>query len=372
MNKTFGVTGHQKKKFTDAIFVVTEERSCPIYTVGEELKVEDLCAVFPEAKAVCMILVEKLIEITVKKKSFEQFSQLGAKKAKFDCGGCKGLIHFEYKKEKGFSTLQMKLLSEAEDRKRKKNLDIFFGKLRNFQLFESLDDNALYDLAELLEFKAYPKDKIILKQGDPGTNLFILLAGKVGVIGDDGARIAEMGKGEILGEMSLLSGEPVSFSVHSLAHTEAALLSIKNFKHVMKKYPVLQLFLLKMLVDRAQAMALRSGNITSGMAGELKEINTVELLQLINSTQKTGRIELVFDDAKATVYFVDGEIVHAHYRDLQDKDALFAVLAKKDGHFSYTKGVPLELENQEPFGGFMGLIMEGVQFVDEQEYGDTD
>jgi len=361
----------QKKKFTDAIFVITEERLCPIYNIGEEIKVEDLCAVLPEAKAVCMLLVEKLIEVTVQQDSFERFGQLGVKKSKFDCGGCQGLIQFEYKKEKGFSTLQMKLLSEAEERRRKSHLDIFYSKLREFQLFESLDDGALYDLAQLLELKTYPKDKVVLKKGEPGAHLFILLSGKVGVIGDDGTRLAEMGKGEIFGEMSLLSGEPVSCSIYSLSETEAALLSIKNFKHVLKKYPVLQLFLLKMLVDRAQAMALRSGNITSGMSGELDEISIVELLQLMNSSQKTGRIELLFDDAKAQVLFYEGEIIQVRYRDLEAKEALFAMLAKKDGHFSYVKGVPLGVEELPPLGSFMGLIMEGVQFVDEQEYGDS-
>jgi len=361
----------QQKKFRDAIFVVTEERSCPHYNAGEELKVEELCAVLPEAKPVCMILVEKLIEITAKKESFQQFSQLGAKRAKFSCGGCQGMLQFEYKKAKGFSTLQMKLLSEAEELRRKKHLDRFYSKLRDFQLFESLDDGALYDLAELLELKVYPKDKIVLKKGEPGAHLFILLSGKVGVIGDDGLRLAEMGRGEIFGEMSLLSGEPVSCSIHSLRETEAALLSIKNFKHVLKKYPVLQLFLLKMLVDRAQAMALRSGNITSGMSGELDEISIVELLQLMNTSQKTGRIELLFDDAKATVFFNEGELIQIRYRGLKDKEALFSLLAKKDGHFSYTKGLPIELENQPPFGGFMGLIMEGVQYIDEQEYGES-
>lgn len=362
----------QNKKYRDAIFVITGERSCPFYNVGEILRVEDHCVLVPAAKSVCVILVGKLMEITAKTESFERFSQLGVKKSRFDCGGCEGLITFEYKKEKGFSTLQMKLLSEAEERRRKIHLDKFYSKLRDFQLFESLDDGALYDLADLLELKTYPKDKVVLKKGEPGANLFILLAGRVGVIGDDGQRLTEMGSGEIFGEMSLLSGEPVSYSIHSLQETEAALLSIKNFKHVLKKYPVLQLFLLKMLVDRAQAMALRSGNITSGMSGELDEISIVELFQLINSSQKTGTIELLLDDAKATVLFYEGELMQIRYRDLMDKPALFALLAKKDGHFTYTKGIPFEFEDKEPFGGFMGLIMEGVQYVDEQEYGDPD
>lgn len=360
----------QIRKFRDAIFVITQERSCPLYNVGEEVRVEAACVYVPEAKPVCMILVGKLIAITEHKGSFERFSQLGVQKEKYDCGGCEGLIHFEYKKKKGFATLQMKLLAEAEDRRRKTHLDKFYSKLRDFSLFESLDDGALYDLADLLELKTYPKGKVVLKKGELGTQLFVLLSGKVGVLGDDGQRLAEMGKGEIFGEMSLLSGEPVSCSIHSLEETEAALLSIKNFKHVLKKYPVLQLFLLKMLVDRAQAMALRSGNITSGMSGELNEIGMVELFQLIHSSQKTGTVELLLNDAKAVIFFGEGELLRVSYRGLFDKAALFALLAKKEGHFTYTKGIPSDIEGREPFGNFMGLIMEGVQYLDEQEEGD--
>lgn len=360
----------QQKKIRDAIFTVTEERSCPIYNVGDEFKVEDSCVVVPEAKQTCMLLVEKLIDITVKKESFERFSQLGAQNVKFDCGGCTGKIFFRYKKQKGFSTVQMTLLSAADERRRKQHLAVFFDKLREFQLFESLDDDALLDLASLLEHKKYKKGKVVLKEGEPGTHLFILLTGQVGVIAHDGERLASMGKGEIFGEMSLLSGEAVSCSIHSLAETEAALLSVKNFKYVLKKNPVLQLFLLKMLVDRAQAMALRSGNITSGMSGELSEIGIVELLQLINSSQKTGHIELILSDAKGSITFAEGEIINVRYRTFRKKDALFALLAQKEGHFTYSKGIPKGMKHTEPLGAFMGLIMEGVQYLDEQEYGD--
>jgi len=360
----------RQKKFRDAIFTVTEERSCPIYNVGDELRVEELCAVVPEAKQVCLILMEALIGITAQKGSFERFSQFGAQTLKFNCGGCQGKIAFQYKKQKDFATVQMKLLSEAEERRRKQQLAVFYDKLREFPLFESLDDDALLDLAGLLEYKKYKKDKVVLKVGDPGTHLFVLLSGQVGIIAHDGERLASMGKGEIFGEMSLLSGEAVSCSVHSLSETEAALLSVKNFKYVLKKNPVLQLFLLKMLVDRAQAMALRSGNITSGMSGELREISMIELFQLINSSQKTGHVELNLSDGSGNVFFSEGEIVHVQYREFQKKEALFSLLSQKEGHFTYSKGIPQELENRTPLGGFMGLIMEAVQYIDEQEYGE--
>ncbi len=359
----------EKKKFRDAIFTVTEERACPIYNSGDEIKVEELCAVVPEAKQVCMVLVEKLIAITAKKESFERFTQMGVQGQRFECGGCKGKIIFQYKKQKGFSTVQMKLLNKAEERRRKQHLAIFYDKLREFPLFESLDDDALLDLAGLLENKTFKKDKVVLKEGGPGTHLHILLSGRVGVISHEGERLATMGQGEIFGEMSLLSGDAVSCTIHSLSETEVALLSVKNFRYVLKKNPVLQLFLLRILVDRAQAMALRSGNITSGMSGELREITIVELLQLINSSQKTGHVELILPDGKGNVYFREGEIVFVRYKELRKKDALFALLAQEDGHFTYSKGLPLELDKAKPIGGFMGLIMEGVQYLDEQTYG---
>jgi hypothetical protein len=39
----------------------------------------------------------------------------------------------------------------------------------------------------------------------------------------------------------------------------------------------------------------------------------------------------------------------------------------KNGHFSYTKGIPDILNNVPPLGGFMGMMMEGVQNLDESQ-----
>ena len=261
----------QGNKFRDAIFIVIEERSCPIYNVDEEFKVENFSLSVPAHKSYCLYLAQEIANIITSKESYGGILKFGGQKPKFDCGGCEGLIHFEFKKERDFATPQMKLLNETEERRRRQHLDTFFGVLRNLDFFESLDDDTLSDLTMLLDMKNIPSDKVVIKKGDAGSNLYIVLKGKVAVIADDGSRIAEMGAGEIFGEMSLLSGEPVTSSIHTIADSQLAMLSSKNFKHVLKKYPVLQLFLFKMLVSRAQILTLRSGNITSGMTGELAE-----------------------------------------------------------------------------------------------------
>jgi len=353
------------KKLCDAIFVVTDERSCPIYNVGEEFKVENLGLTVPSLKPGCLFLAQEIAKIVSSRDIISGHQKFGSPRSRFNCGGCDGLIQFEFKKERDFTTVQMKLLNETEERKRRNHLDKFFGVLRGFDIFESLDDDALIDLTLLLELRSIPFGKIVIRQGDPGSHLYIILTGGVSVIAEDGAKITEMGPGKIFGEMSLLSGEPVTNSIHTLEATQVAMLSLKNFRHVLKKYPVLQLFLFKLLVDRAQAMTLRAGKISSGMTGELAEIHPVDLFQMINSSQRTGTIEMSLEKGRASVFFKDGEIVYARFLDLRDKNAIFALLGARKGHFSFVKGIPAELSERQPIGGFMAMMMEGVQLLDE-------
>lgn len=356
------------RRYRDAIFIITEERSCPIYNVGEELKIEQFCLSVPSFKPGCLYLAQEIAKIISSRDSLGGFSSINNQKSRFTCGGCEGIISFEFKKEKDFSTVQMKLLNETEEKRRRQHLDKFFGVLRNLDIFEPLDDDALSNLTLMLELRTIPLGKVVIREGEPGSSLFIVLQGSVAVIGNDGSRIAELGQGKIFGEMSLLSGEPASNSVHTLAVTQVASLSAKNFRHVLKKYPVLQLFLFKLLVDRAQAKTLRSGNISSGMNGELAEISVVDLFQLINSAQKTGSVDLSLDHGKAAVFFKEGEIVHARYQTFLEKEALLILLAEKKGHFCYTRGIPNEYADRPPIGNFIGMIMEGLQKIDEQRH----
>lgn len=368
------MTPQDKKKVQDAVFIITSEDSCPLYDVGEEIKVENYHLSVSAYKPGCLHLTQKITQIIEPEQRGTTFPQLGrratnpaGKKNRFDCGGCDGMIHFEYKQEKDYETLQMKLLRDTEMQRRKQHLQKFFSVLRALDIFEALDDDSLTDLTLLLDLKTILPNKAIVKKGDPGSNLYIVLKGQTALINDDGSTILQIGPGEIFGEMSLLSGEPAAHGVHTIDATQLATMSAKNFKRVLKKYPILQMFLFKLLVDRAQTMTLHSGNITSGMTGELSEISVVDLFQLIHTSQKTGKVELTSEPHTANVFFHDGEIVAAHFLDLQDKDALSGILEIRKGHFNYARGIPPELQGTPPLGGFMGLMMEALQKIDEHK-----
>ena len=67
----------------------------------------------PAAKPTCLTLTKDLIQLASEDVVYERYLQGSKQKTKFECGGCTGIIRFEFKKEKEFATIQMKLLAAA-------------------------------------------------------------------------------------------------------------------------------------------------------------------------------------------------------------------------------------------------------------------
>ncbi len=354
-------------EFRDAIFIVTEERQCPIYNVGDEFKVARDALTVPEIKPACLILVRQILRITTGQSVLQYSSVFGFQKTKFECGGCSGLIRFEFKKEREYATTQMKLLAAAKQRKNHHELEEFKDRLQSFPVFAPLSDNDLYDLFTLLRFKKFAANEIILHQGDPGENLFIILSGKVAMVDESGKTISELESGGIFGEMSLLAGTPVATSVYAIKETKLATMTSKDFKHVLHRYPVLHVFFYRLLIDRAGRVSKKlETDINLGLSGDVSEIHVVELFQLINSSQKTGTVKFKLADGMAEVLFNEGEVIHARYGNLQGREAFFALLGVSSGQFVYSRGIPPEAQKYAVIGGFMGLVMEGMQLLDEK------
>ena len=145
-----------------------------------------------------------------------RFTRPGARQVKFECGGCTGLIRFEYKKEVAYSTLQMNLLDASKKRGKNQLVGRFFDLLRGMELFEPLDDFDLQDLALLMKLEKYPANNIVLESGTVGSHFYVILAGEVTVVQEDNGVIAELGPGDIFGEMSRAGVPPLPFLLHCL------------------------------------------------------------------------------------------------------------------------------------------------------------
>ena len=353
-------------QFRSGVFIITEERHCPLYNVGEELLVDEGVLKLPAAKPTCLTLTKDLIELASEDVAYERYLQGSRKKTKFECGGCTGIIRFEFKKEKEFSTIQMKLLAASERREKLKAISQFAGLLRRIEIFQPLSDDDLLDLATLLIFKDYNWGFPILQKGDPASNLFIIIEGRVEVMDEDGVTLAEMGRGEVFGEMSLLSGDRVTTTIMAMEPCQIASLSQKNFRHVLNRFPALQVFFYKLLVSRITTINYqRAEELASGMVGQLADIPPVELCQMINSNQKTGRLKIEVGERKANLLFNEGELVYATYNSKEGREAFYDVLALNEGRFKFVHGLSLREMEMDILGGFMGMLMEGMKRIDD-------
>ncbi len=354
-------------QFRNGVFIITEEDHCPLYNVGEDLKVSEGILTLPVAKPTCLTLAKELIIIASEDASYERYHQGESQKAKFECGGCTGLIRFEFKKEKDFATLQMKLLVASDRKDRIKGVAQFAGLLRTIDIFEPLNDDDLLDLATLLSLEEYPWGFPITQKGDSGTQLYIIVSGRIEVVDEDGVTLAEMGRGEVFGEMSLLSGEKVTTTIMAAEPCQLAVMNHKNFRHILTKFPALQVFFYKLLVSRITKMNLqRAEELASGMVGQLADISLVELCQMINSNQKTGHLKLEYDTTRALILFNEGEIVHAEINDLQGQDAFYEILGMPNGRFKFVQGLTASEKNKSVVGGFMALLMQGMKCIDDK------
>ncbi|HVN24618.1 MAG TPA: ATPase, T2SS/T4P/T4SS family [Syntrophorhabdales bacterium] len=141
--------------------------------------------------------------------------------------------------------------------------------LRQTELLSGLDDVTLTTIAARLKKGAYPAGAVIVKEGEPGDALFLIISGLVEVkkrepsIGAD-LTLAKIGKGACFGEMSLLSGKPRSATVVAAEPTEVYLLGGKDFESLLLASPSMSLSLNRMFAGRIEEMNLNKGlNVVS-------------------------------------------------------------------------------------------------------------
>ena len=353
-------------QFCNGKFIITEEDHCPLYNVRETIQVCDGVLTLPAGKPTCLILAQKIIAMTLSDDSCENSSKGDTEQGKFECGGCVGKIRFEYKKDDEFTTLRMQLLAAAEQREQLIETTAFARLLRDIDIFAPLSEKDLLDLATLLEFVEYPWQFPITQKGAPGNWLYILLSGKVEVIDENGIVLGELQRGEVFGEMSLLSGEPVSTTVITTDTCQVAVLNHKDFRHILNRFPMLHVFFYKLLASRIIRMNLqRAEDLAPGMVGQLTEISTVELCQMINSNRKTGKLHIEFEGKKAELLFNGGELIHAEINGLLDKPAFYKILALTSGRFKFTQDLTETEKRHDVIGGFMGMLLEGVGLLDD-------
>jgi len=118
-------------------------------------------------------------------------------------------------------------------------------------LFFGLREDELRVVAAQSVKRSYPKNTVVIREGEFTGSLYVILSGKVKVyLGDQHGKeliLDIKGPGEYFGEMALDDG-PRSASVVTQEASRFAIISKDHFKHLLLEHPDVSLHLIKDLV----------------------------------------------------------------------------------------------------------------------------
>jgi CRP/FNR family cyclic AMP-dependent transcriptional regulator len=130
--------------------------------------------------------------------------------------------------------------------------------LGNIPLFSSLSESHLQTLSAHAVTRTFPKNAIIVNEGDTSDSLYIIVSGKVKIFLSDeqGKEIILdlQGPGEYFGEIALLDEAPRSASVMTLDASSFLIISKYDFREYLGKNPDIAFDLIRELTRRIRTL----------------------------------------------------------------------------------------------------------------------
>ena len=127
-------------------------------------------------------------------------------------------------------------------------------------LFQALTDQQLDDLVQEGKLASFRPGELIIRQGDEGDVMYLILGGLVEVIrilgtgGPQFSRLA-LGEGEFFGELALLlEGQTRTANVMALEPTTCLILSRTDLERLLSRYPLMAVSMLTVMGRRLRAI----------------------------------------------------------------------------------------------------------------------
>jgi len=123
-------------------------------------------------------------------------------------------------------------------------------------LFKPFDHKQQMELMKRFEGHQLDAGTVVIREGDAGKGLFVILLGEVEVVRDAGGvgeeKLARLRSGEIFGEMSLLADTPTTATVRALVPTTILFLGRDYFQRLVRALPTMRKYFEDLARSRAE------------------------------------------------------------------------------------------------------------------------
>ena len=120
-------------------------------------------------------------------------------------------------------------------------------------IFAECSPEELAAIAAQLELVERPAGNVIFREGEPGTDMYVIASGQVRLVSDTESEkviFAHLGPGECFGEMALLTGAPRSAAAIGSSDVRLWRLDKDAFERVVADYPQVNTGISRILAER--------------------------------------------------------------------------------------------------------------------------
>jgi CRP-like cAMP-binding protein len=234
----------------------------------------------------------------------------------------------------------------------------YFKMLQRIPLFRDLDNTSLIRIAGKMIERQLPAGEVIIHQGEPGHEMYIIREGRAVVTGvnpDTGGEVllAELYAGDFFGEMALLSDAPRTATVATVNSSRLLTLKKEDFLELLdaqpRVYKVIGLILAQRLQQTNELLKQRTAEmINIATRGSIHQHSVLNLLRFAEDHQFTGTIQLASIGKQGIIRMQRGELVDAVLNGESDHGLLHQLLQWEQGQYEMQPEIGGQKETQMP------------------------
>lgn len=121
------------------------------------------------------------------------------------------------------------------------------------ELFGKMSDEVFAEISQMLTWVHFQSDECIFRESEEGDAMYILIHGRLRVVVEKNGEqlaVAEIGSGECVGEMSLLTGKSRNASIYAIRDCNLVRMSKTAFEKIAQLRPQVGLNLSKIIIQR--------------------------------------------------------------------------------------------------------------------------
>ena len=252
--------------------------------------------------------------------------------------------------------------------------------LQTVDLFESISEEYLLDIAAAGEVRVLERGQTLFKRGDESDRIYLVMDGAIEIVRSTSDQpepvpVAYITPGELIGDMALFTGTPRGSDARIPEIAMVWELTREQFEEQAERIPGYGMQLTRMFAHRMQELIthMRRQSKRKELTGKLCHFDMPTVVQTLINAKQNGLLSFMDDEGKtfAEVMLASGAIDRVWCGPLHGAEAFTEIfLSRDEGEFTFRSVQDLDPEAISDVPITMPshhLLMEAMRLADELE-----